>query len=503
MMSMGASIQSEVPSKDQPKIDRRRAARRQEDRLREQAHQEKARKLHSLLELGQIIGLDLQLNEMLLQIAQKACEVMEADRCSVFLYDSATDELWSTVAMGMGGEVIRMSSKVGIGGHAFHTGEVINLEDAYTDPRFNREIDTRTGYRTRSLLCMPLYNRAGSRLGVIQLLNKKTGLFTEEDETFLKTFGNHSSFFIEMAQLQKARFDALEQSRTELERLNKAKSKALDHLSHELRTPIAVIQGNLRILKRKLHVKTSPIVEEKFFTKLEKHLGRLLDIQQETDRILRTYKELEKGFLSDEFNRKSAGSFESIALVPFSEKRLEKIKERAGHRSLQFQIHGQKDLSVPMAPRILEEILEGLLKNAIENTPDEGMIRIVVEPKGPKVLLKVQDFGIGITPENQRYIFDGLFPTQETDLYSSKRPYDFNAGGKGLDLLQMKVYGQRYGLELSMESWRCIHIPTDQDICPGRIPACPHCQTQEDCLKSGGSIFTVSFPGMTRDTREK
>jgi len=503
MMFMGASLQNEVPSKDKPKIDRRRAARRQEDRLREQAHQEKARKLHSLLELGQIIGLDLQLNEMLLKIAQKACEVMEADRGSVFLYDSATDELWSTVAMGMGGEAIRMSSKAGIGGHSFQTGEVINLEDVYTDPRFNKEIDTHTGYRTRSLLCMPLYNRAGLKLGVIQLLNKKTGVFTEEDETFLQTFGNHASFFLEMAQLQKARFDALEQSRTELQRLNKAKSKALDHLSHELRTPIAVIQGNLRVLKQKLNVKTSPIVEEKFFKTLEKHLGRLLEIQQETEKIIQSYQDLEGDFLSDEFKQKFAISFEPITLVPFFEKKLEKIKERAAHRSLHFQIEGQKDLSVPMAPRILEEILEGLLKNAIENTPDEGMIRIVVEPKGPKVLLRVQDFGIGITPENQTYIFDGLFPTQETDLYSSKRPYEFNAGGKGLELLQMKVYGQRYGLELSMESQRCIHIPTDQDLCSGKISACPHCQTQEDCLKSGGSIFTVSFPGMTKETTEK
>ncbi len=72
-MFMGASIQNELPPKEPPKIDRRRAARRQEDRLREEAHQERARELHSLFELGQIIGLDLQLNEMLLQIAQKAC----------------------------------------------------------------------------------------------------------------------------------------------------------------------------------------------------------------------------------------------------------------------------------------------------------------------------------------------------------------------------------------------------------------------------------------------
>lgn len=96
---------------------------------------------------------------MLLQIAEKTCEVMEADRCSVFLYDPASDELWSTAAMGMEGEVIRMSSKAGIGGHSFQTGEVINLKDVYADLKFNREIDARTSYRTRNLLCMPLYSR--------------------------------------------------------------------------------------------------------------------------------------------------------------------------------------------------------------------------------------------------------------------------------------------------------------------------------------------------------
>ena len=102
---------------------------------------------------------------------------MEADRCSIFLHDPHTDELWSTIALGMAGEVIRIPSGVGLAGHCFQTGETINLEDAYTDKRFNKEVDSRTGYRTRSVLCMPIYNRAGSRLGIIQLLNKKDGDF--------------------------------------------------------------------------------------------------------------------------------------------------------------------------------------------------------------------------------------------------------------------------------------------------------------------------------------
>ena len=524
-MTSETSPKETFPYEERRKGDRRKSFRRSEDRAQEQVRTTHARKLHSLLELGQLIGLDLQLNDMLLQISQKACEVMEADRCSIFLYDPNTDELWSTIALGMAGEVIRIPSGVGLAGHCFQTGETINLEDAYTDKRFNKEVDSHTGYRTRSVLCMPIYNRAGSRLGIIQLLNKKDGIFIAEDEVFLQTFGNNASVFIEMAQLQKARIDALEQSRKELEQLNRVKSKALNHLSHELRTPLSVIQGNLRLLKRKLQIQTSFEEGEKFFEILEKHLNRLFEIQIDTDKIIQSNQELEGGFLSHELDRiwgtmenisdippdirahweaiknwmtenpsEKSASLETISLFSFSEKILEKAEQRSSYRNLHFYMEGMKDLRVAIEPRILEDILEGLLKNAVENTPDEGVIRILLEKKDQRSLLKVQDFGIGITEENQRYIFDGLFHTQETELYTSKKPYDFGAGGKGLDLLRMKVYGHRFGFDLTMESKRCVYLPTDRDLCPGEISACPRCKKPEDCLASGGSTFSISFP---------
>ena len=514
-MSPEGTIQNKPLSKERRKSDRRRTLRRSEDRVGEQAQKTHTRKLESLLELGQLIGLDLQLNEMLLKISQKACKVMEADRCSIFLHDPNTDELWSTVAMGMAGEVIRIPSGIGLAGHCLQTGETINLEDAYTDKRFNKEVDSHTGYRTRSVLCMPIYNRAGSRLGVIQLLNKKDGVFTNEDEAFLKTFGNNASVFIEMAQLQKARIDALEQSRKELERLNRAKSKALDHLSHELRTPLSVIQGNIRIMKRKIQSQNSPLVKEEFFESLEKNLNRLSDIQQETDQIIRTHQELERGPRLEELDRTPFFSNETIHLYSFTqlespaihggvkatifltgftERILENVKKQAHHRNIEFQLDGTNDFTLFTDPKILEETMVGLFKNAIENTPDEGVIRILLEKKDQQSNLKVQDFGIGITEENQRYIFDGLFHTQETELYTSKKPYDFGAGGKGLDLLRMKAYGHRFGFDLTMESQRCIYLPTDRDLCPGRISDCPHCKKPEDCLSSGGSAFCISFP---------
>ncbi len=310
-----ASIQTRSLYRERRKDERRKIVRRSEDRAGEEAHHGKVHKLQSLLELGQLIGLDLQLNEMLLQISQKACEVMEADRCSIFLHDPQTDELWSTVALGMGGEVIRIPSSVGLAGYCFHTGETIRLEDAYADKRFNKEVDSHTGYRTRSVLCMPIYNRAGSRLGVIQLLNRKGGVFTNEDEAFLQTFGNNASVFIEMAQLQKARIDALEQSRKELERLNRVKSKALDHLSHELRTPLSVIQGILRLLKRKLRMQISPTEGDQFFEIIERHLNRLSEIQKDTDKIIQSDLELEGTFLSNELDR-IWETLENISEVP-------------------------------------------------------------------------------------------------------------------------------------------------------------------------------------------
>jgi len=135
----------------------------------------------------------------------------------------------------------------------------------------------------------------------------------------------------------------------------------------------------------------------------------------------------------------------------------------------------------------------GLSRNAIENTPDEGMIRIVLEQKAQWVQLKFMDFGIGITKENRRRLFDGLLHTRDTELYGSKKPYDFGAGGKGLDLLRMKVYSQRFGFDISVVSQRCLYLPTDKDLCRGRISQCPHCRVREDCFNSGGSTFCLTF----------
>ncbi len=331
--------------------------------------------------------------------------------------------------------------------------------------------------------------------GLLNLGEKKSGKFyNREDINLLRTLANQGAVAIENARLHQAKIDALEQSRKELEQLNKAKSRALDHLSHELRTPLAVVRGNIRLIKRKTQMESPPSIREEFFQSLEKNLDRLSAIQQETDQIIRSYQELETRQRLVESDYSQPSGFELIDLYPFTERILENIKTQAKHRNLHFYLDGQMDLHLLMDSKILEESLVGLLKNAIENTPDEGMVRVVLEKKDQWIQFKVMDFGIGITKENQRHLFDGLFHTLDTELYTSKKPYDFGAGGKGLDLLRIKTYGQRFGFDISVGSQRCIYLPTDRDLCPGKISACPHCKTPEDCLSSGGSTFCVTFP---------
>ena len=137
----------------------------------------------------------------------------------------------------------------------------------------------------------------------------------------------------------------------------------------------------------------------------------------------------------------------------------------------------------------------GLLKNAIENTPDQGRIDVNASKTTKGILFQVHDFGVGIEPDDQKRIFEGFFTTQETLLYSTKTPFEFNAGGKGADLLRMKLFSDRLGFTIKIDSKRCRFLQENQeDTCPGDILKCRFCTDQEDCLNSGYTLFSVVFP---------
>jgi serine phosphatase RsbU (regulator of sigma subunit) len=164
------------------------------------------RNLNAILEVSKVLSSEIRLDNLLQVIVQKTIEVMEADLVSLFLYDEGRNELWSKIAQKLGQlQEIRFPVGVGIAGDVAKTRQVANIVDAYTDPRFNPDFDKQTGYRTRSLLCLPMMNSKGKLVGVIQVLNKKNKeVFDERDESLLAALGAHAAVALERAQLTEA-----------------------------------------------------------------------------------------------------------------------------------------------------------------------------------------------------------------------------------------------------------------------------------------------------------
>ncbi len=161
------------------------------------------RGVSALLKATTTLGQSLDLETTLLTVMELARDLMQADRSTLFLLDKETEELWTRVAKADGKTMmdIRVPVTKGIVGYVASTGQVVNISDAYTDPRFDPSTDGKTGYRTRNILCMPVYNAKGELIGVTQLINKHKGSFTNSDEAFLRAFNSQAGIALQNAQL--------------------------------------------------------------------------------------------------------------------------------------------------------------------------------------------------------------------------------------------------------------------------------------------------------------
>lgn len=167
--------------------------KRQIDKLKEERE-----RLYALLNITKNLSAEINLKKLLIKIMEEVRKILNADRCTVFLYDENTNELWSKVAIGLDDE-IRFQADKGIAGHVWKTGEVVNIPDAYKDTRFNPEVDKKTGYKTKSILTMPLLNLYNDVIGVFQVLNKKSGSFTRDNENLLSAISFIAASAIENA----------------------------------------------------------------------------------------------------------------------------------------------------------------------------------------------------------------------------------------------------------------------------------------------------------------
>jgi adenylate cyclase len=162
---------------------------------------ESLREEQKILAVSQELAGELKLDLLIARIMRATTELLGADRSTLLIHDPKTDQLYSLYAEGNQIREIRIPANRGIAGAVFNSGTLENIADAYADPRFDMSVDRETGFATRSILCAPIANKAGGRIGVTQVLNKKLGAFTVKDEARLRAFSAQIAVCLENAKL--------------------------------------------------------------------------------------------------------------------------------------------------------------------------------------------------------------------------------------------------------------------------------------------------------------
>jgi GAF domain-containing protein len=452
---------------------------------------------------------------------------METEAAGVLLYDEKRGDLyWREVQDDKGlmhprAMNLRLPLDGSISGQVFQTGEPALLNNPAADPRFFKPFLSRSKIQIRNEIIVPLHTREKT-IGVLVAINKKQGQFTDDDVHLLSSLAGVVAISVENTTF----FQEMLEAFRELEELNLAKSKILNHLSHELRTPLSIIHGTLVNMARRFK-QTGTKEFDRSLERMNRQIASLSNLESQVESIMMTGYSWERrqitGFLkaaldlmevqteyTPEIKRAASiiatwlettfptrqDELERIEIREFGEKILHKIcskVEEMGRKvTLDFTLGDSAELLIP--GHVLEATMEGLIRNGVEATPDHGLVKVTGVVSGERYIFKVKDTGIGIPEKDKELIFQGFYPVQDTDNYSTRQPYSFNAGGKGIDLLRIRMWSELYGFNLSFKSRRCPHIAAAGETWSGDQELCERCNVQALCAEAGGSEFVVDFP---------
>ncbi len=483
----------------------------------------------ALFRIAQALHQYRGLDERLEIITKEVRDLLGVEGAMVILLDEEHSEFFFREAAFDDNETGKMFKELrypidkGIAGLVYRTGKPQVVEDVYENPHFFKQVDQQAKYHTRNMLDVPM-DIQGRMIGVLCAVNKKDGRFDQSDVELLSTIAKLVAFPIENASIN---FE-LQRSYDEVQSLNRAKDRVIHHLSHELKTPTSILSASLGLVAKRFS-ELNDDSQKMILERAQRNLDRILEMQYEIGDILREkdYKihymlsnlleactdELEV-LVTEQLGEKDIlqrirqkiealfGPYEAeseeIQLGQFVEAKIQALRPRFAHRRCRLETDIAVVPSIWIPPEVLHKILEGLVRNAVENTPDDGNIRVTVRQGeiGPE--FEVKDNGLGISEENQRLIFDNFFIAYEPMQYSTRKPYDFNAGGKGFDLLRMKFFSEKYNFKLQMSSKPCRFVEQDSHVCPGSIDDCEPVASQDECRQSGGTTMTVQFYAANR-----
>ncbi len=363
--------------------------------------------LKALAEVSGLINSSLDIQEVLRNAMTCVQRFMDAEASSIFEIDPASGELFFRLALGSAASKtadVRLKPGEGVAGWVARTGRPLIIADAQQDPRFSRVVDDVTGFKTRSILCVPLINK-GRLNGVLEVLNKrgKSG-FDEEDLELLTILANQVSTALENARLYARLQDRCtsteDQLKTTQERLAQSEwLAALGRLSqgvaHEVRNPVMVIGGFARRMQKQFK-ETSPA---------RKTLEIIIEEAERLENMVTAI---------DELYTMRQPVFEQLFVEEVLSAVLSQLEPEIlahGIRVEWADPHGQ---TVILADRaLMEQTFHNVVQNAIEAQSDGGRLEVEIFAELGWVTVRVRDSGIGIPADVLPTVFEP-FVTSKT-----------------------------------------------------------------------------------------
>ena len=335
-------------------------------------------RLQRLIEASKIINSTLDLDELLELILNAATQSLQADRGTLYLVDSIKKELWSKVHQGTDMVEIRLPIGKGLAGFVAETGETVIIPDTYADSRFNPEIDKRTGYRTRNMLCMPMKNKDRKIIGVFQLLNKNQGSFDNDDVSFIDALSAHASVAIENAHMA--------QEMVANERLS-AVGKMASVIIHDIKNPMGTLRVYAQVMKRKSGNEEANKLADEMIHQVDRFVNMTQEILDFTRGV-------------------SASNFQELeffnvmnGVLDFIEKDLEKnnikLKKFAQFRGI---VNIDQDKMV--------RVFYNIASNARDAMPQGGSLTVTTIEENGYVRIDFTDIGTGMPEEVKKRIFE-------------------------------------------------------------------------------------------------
>ncbi|HLA68850.1 MAG TPA: ATP-binding protein [Bacteroidota bacterium] len=335
-------------------------------------------RLQKLIEASKNINSTLDLDRLLGLILDAAVKSIDSDRGTLYLVDDIKRELWSKVLQGENMVEIRLPVGKGLSGYVAETGEVINIPDAYNDPRFNPDVDKRTGYRTNNMLCMPMKNKDGKIIGVFQLLNKKGGVFGKEDEQFIDALSSHASVAIENARLA--------QEMVKSERLS-AVGRMASTIIHDIKNPMGTLRVYAQVMKKKSGNEEAAKLADEMIHQVDRFVSMTQEILDFTKGV-------------------SSLNIIELDFAEVMENVLAFIEKDLVKNNVQLVRETAFKGKVKMDEDKVVRVFYNIASNARDAMPQGGKLTVKTEPSDGFVKIEFIDSGTGMPEEVKKRLFE-------------------------------------------------------------------------------------------------